>query len=409
MRTFVLGGYGKTGRPVVELLAADESVTKIAVAGRNLDQATAFAAAVGDKAVAVQADGTTEDTLASQLTDYDIVLNAASTDTTMPALRAAIRTGVDYCDVVTFENEIDRAIELSPEAESAGITAVVANGVHPSVTNLMGVHSAHQLDQIEQLQLGDASMYEFENGRDLTPKQWRKDPQESLATLADFRGGTEWQMHMVSQAGARTARDYTDGRWVEVDPVSTGVVVPQQDGGNMIAHPHLSTAPLFGALPTDLGAAPPVEMLFSPLPPQLHDRLRELATRVLQGDIEAGTAMDLFFATIEGDPDHWLTLPADYLPSAKTWARAVGVKDGKAARATCWFTPPAWDVGGYLLTSVALVAAARMVLRGDVLERGVTAAETAFDPLSFFTHCAYLLGDYLPDGELVRESFEYLA
>ena len=83
-------------------------------------------------------------------------------------------------------------------------------------------------------------------------------------------------------------------------------------------------------------------------------------------------------------------------------------KAGRAARCTCWFTAPMWDVGGYFLTSVPLVAAALKVLRGEVRARGVLAAETAFEPLSFFDDVVALLPDAPPDGRLVDESFEWL-
>jgi hypothetical protein len=90
------------------------------------------------------------------------------------------------------------------------------------------------------------------------------------------------------------------------------------------------------------------------------------------------------------------------------WGRAVGRKEGRAARYTCWFTAPMWNVGGYFLTSVALVVAALHILRGEVRERGVMTAEKAFDPLSFFEKVAALLPDPPPDRKLIGESFEWL-
>jgi len=57
---------------------------------------------------------------------------------------------------------------------------------------------------------------------------------------------------------------------------------------------------------------------------------------------------------------------------------------------------------------VALVAAANLILRGDVSEQGVFTAEQAFKPVAFFDECARLLGDWIPEGDLVGESLEYL-
>lgn len=410
MRVFVLGGSGKVGRPVVRLLAADEGVAQVAVAGRDLERATGVAGSLGEKVVAVQADGTAEDMLVSQLNGYDVLLNTAFADSALPAIRAAIRTGIPYCDVVSFGPDIDTAAaELSSRAEAADICAVLANGIHPSITNLMGVHVARQLDEVEQLQLGDASMFDFETGRDLTPRQWLEDPQQSQVALRDSIDSTAFSLQTGLEAGAKTVLNYRDGSWQEVDPVESGADVPLLDGGSASIRPYLCSAPLFDALPTDLGARPPAEMLFSPLPPQLHDVLRELAVRVLERDIDLEAAIESFFATIADNPGRWLTLPDDYTPIAKTWTRAIGTKDGRPVRSTCWLTAPAWDLGGYLLTSVALVAATKLIVRDDVLARGVIAAEKAFNPLRFLDECAQLLGDSLPNGELTRESFEYLS
>lgn len=90
------------------------------------------------------------------------------------------------------------------------------------------------------------------------------------------------------------------------------------------------------------------------------------------------------------------------------WVRAVGRKEGRAARCTCWLTAPTWNVGGWLLTSAALVVAAHKILHGEVQERGFMTAETAFEPLTFFDKVASLMPDPPPDGRLIGESFEWL-
>lgn len=130
---------------------------------------------------------------------------------------------------------------------------------------------------------------------------------------------------------------------------------------------------------------------------------------ILAGDIDAETAASAFYETAESDPHRWLTLPDDYVPIPKMWVRAVGRKGGRAARSTCWFTAPMWDVGGYFLTSVALVATTLKILRGEMRKRGVMTAERAFEPLSFFDEVVALLPDQLPDGRRIDESFEWLG
>ena len=67
-----------------------------------------------------------------------------------------------------------------------------------------------------------------------------------------------------------------------------------------------------------------------------------------------------------------------------------------------------WNVEGYFLTSVALAVTVHKILRGEIRERGVMTAETAFEPLSFPDDVVALLPDPPPDGKLIGESFEWL-
>ena len=320
-----------------------------------------------------------------------------------------MRSGAHYCDV-SFAAVLEEAQRLAPEARAAGITAILANGIHPSISNLMGVHVARQLDEVVQLQLGEASIYNFQTGGELTPRQWLEDPEESLAALQAYRGTITWMLGIEQQIATRPALAYRDGEWVEADPVTSGVDVPVGQGRTIPLCPYASTEPLFGSLPVDLALAPPVEMFFSPLPPQLYDVLWEQALRVRRGDADAEAVAAAFYDTVERDPQRWLTLPDGHTPAPpKIWARAVGRKEGRAARCTCWFTGPAWNVGGYLLTSVPLVATALQVLRGEITERGVMAAEAAIEPQPFFDQVAALLPERLPDGRLIGDSFEWMG
>jgi len=215
-------------------------------------------------------------------------------------------------------------------------------------------------------------------------------------------------LQAVQENSIRTVLDYQDGRWIEVDPITSGLEAPLPQGGTITSYPYASIDPLFGGLPRDLSRASPVEVYFSPLPPQLHDLLREQALRVVGGQSDSDTAVSYLYDTVESDPHRWLTLPDDFVATPELWARAVGRKEGRAARCSCWFTAPMWDVGGYLLIGAAQAAAVRRILRGEIRERGVMTADTAFEPLSFFDEVATMLSESLPDGRVIAESLEWL-
>jgi len=327
MKVFALGGYGKVGFPAIKLLAQSDLVTEIAIVGRSLERAEKAATEIGEKAIAVHADGTDEQKLTSLLAG-DIIMNAAIDEAVLPTIRAAIRTGMHYCDANVV---IEQALQLASEAEAVGIIAIVANGVSPGISNLMGVYVARQLEEVEQLQLGRADIYNFQSGRELTPRQWLEEPRQSLTALHEFRPFIAWMLRRLQDNGIRTVRVYHDGRWEETDPVRSGLDVPMTQGGTITSYPYVSGDPLFGSLSPGLSRVPPVEMLFSPLPPQPHDVLREHALRVLGGNIDSETATKSFYDTVESDPHRWLTLPDDFVPIPKMWVRAVGRKEGRAA------------------------------------------------------------------------------
>lgn len=405
MKVFALGGYGKVGLPAIQLLAQSDTVTEIAIAGRNLEQAEWAATEVGEKAIPVQADGADEQKLTALLAGYDIIINAAYDNLVLPSIRAAIRNKAHYCDANIV---VEEASVLTTDAASAGITSIVATGVSPNISNLMGVYVVRQLEEVDQLQLGRADIYNFQNGDELTPLQWLEEPQKSLAALREFRQFILWVLGIIQKNGLRTVRSFNDGRWVETDTFGIGVDVPLTEGGTITSHPYFVGDPLFPSIPQDLSIASPVEFLFSPFPRQLHDLLREYSSRVAEGSMDSETATNSFFDKVESDPPRWLALTDDFAPIPKMWLRAVGRKEGRSARCSCWLTAHMWNVGGYFLTSVALAAAVRMILRGEIQERGVIAAEIAFEPLAFFDEVVSLIPDPPPGGKMISESFEWL-
>ena len=407
MKVFTLGGYGKTAIPAVKILVQSDIVSEIAIAGRNLERARKAAVEIGEKATAIQADGTDIHQMLSLLAGYDIVMNAAYNDTVLPVLHACIRTGSDYCDVA-WGDLLKEAAQLDSEAITAGITAVVATGISPCISNLMGIHVARQLDEVEQLQIGRTDIYDFQSGFEVTPKQWLEDPKESLEAMQKFRPFLSWVFQKLHNGGARTVRVYQKDQWVDVDPIRNGMDTPLPRGSTIISYPYSSADDSWGTLPRNLSNTPPVEVTHSLFPPQLDDKLRELVKHMLEGVINKDTAVNSFYNIIERDPQHWLTTTEDLISPAKIWVTAVGRKQNRAARCCCWFTAPMWNVGGYFLTSVALAVAVLKILRGEVTKNGVMEAEKAFEPLSFFKDVAALLPELSPGEKMIDESFEWL-
>lgn len=407
MKVFLLGGYGAVGLLSAELLVKSDLVSEIALAGRSMERAQQAAAAIGEKAIAVQVDATDGKQLASLVAGYDLIVNSVSNQVALPTLHAAVRTGTHYCDVGWGRDFITQMSEVGAAARDAGITAIICTGISPCITNLMGVHAANQLDVTEQIMGGRA--WVFQGARALTPQQWLENPTENLAVLHEFKDFLEWMLQVAQEAESRTVRTYQDGQWMDEDPLTNGLQAPLLQGGTVIAYPYGSYEPLFDSLPQDLARARPVEVWFTPFPSHLHDFFREQALRVSAGSVDPATALSSFYETIENDPERWLTVTDDFVAFSPDWVTSVGRKEGRAARYNCWLAPTLWDEqSAWFLTSVPLTVAVLSILSGETQERGVMTAETAFEPLSFFDEVVDLLPEPPPDGKLIGESFEWL-
>ena len=88
---------------------------------------------------------------------------------------------------------------------------------------------------------------------------------------------------------------------------------------------------------------------------------------------------------------------------------AVGIKEGRAARYSCWLLPSMWIAqNAQHVTSGPLTVAVLKILRGEITEKGVSTAEKIFDPLPFLNEVASILPEPSSGGTFLGESFEWL-
>ncbi|MFZ4574140.1 MAG: saccharopine dehydrogenase family protein [Phycisphaerales bacterium] len=81
---------------------------------------------------------------------FDIVLGALSSHLGLGALRAVIAARKPYCDISFMAED---AIDLSAEAERAGVTAIVDCGVAPGMSNLLAGYATRLLDPCESIEI----------------------------------------------------------------------------------------------------------------------------------------------------------------------------------------------------------------------------------------------------------------
>jgi len=230
MRVVIIGGAGRYGRATTYFLANDPLVSELVIADKNVDVARAFAERLGDGVQTAEVDLRDEQSLDALLAGADIFVNTAGPyfETQIPALRAAIRCGVNYCDFSEDFQATEQALALDPEAKAANITAIIGIGLAPGITNLMAVHAVDQIDITEKLQVGWAS----DNGPGPVAIGYERGLGGRHAELAQRRGGIaagaaggeeQQRDRGPTRSGARRQR-------LRLDPLRLGVVGRPQMG-----------------------------------------------------------------------------------------------------------------------------------------------------------------------------------
>jgi len=152
MRIAVIGA-GAMGQWAVKELGMTSDVESIVVG--DVDRARAEAVASekgGGKAAACFVDASDEShaSLNEALAGCDAMVNATQHFWNLTVMRAAASAGVHYTDMGGLFHVTRRQVELDGLFKEAGVSAVIAMGGAPGVTNILAKHGAEQLDTVEE-------------------------------------------------------------------------------------------------------------------------------------------------------------------------------------------------------------------------------------------------------------------
>src|SRR5260221_6884876 len=154
MQIIVLGGAGAMGRIAVRTLTEFSDVDQITIADYNEERAHEVVAALASSKLEVkQIDVNDEERLRKLLHGADAVLNAVEYVYNLPVLRACIQEKVHYADLGGLFHMTRKLMDLSAEAEAAGITAIVGMGGTPGITNLLARAAVDQLDSVDSIRV----------------------------------------------------------------------------------------------------------------------------------------------------------------------------------------------------------------------------------------------------------------
>lgn len=364
----ILGGAGAIGRRAIAASLACSAASHVIVADISLEAAEKAAAAHPGRAEALQLDVFDEPALRAAIARADAVLNCAGPffRTSLPCLKAAIAEKRIYLDVCDGWDTTAEALRLSPQAEAAGVAAVIGLGAAPGISNLLARIAASELDRCD----------EIVTGANMDPDPLPGAPVSRAPTRA---------VHWARQLG-REIDAWRGGALSRVKPLQTiRLDMPYwgQRVFHTIGHPEPLTLP---ASVQGLKDASHVIVL---------SRREALLAEALLARVAAG-ALTPEAATLTAlDPDKRpLGLKLSVALSRRLaggfkgqlpaiFAYAEGRRDGRARRVVASITrlPPGGAAGA---AATALAIGMKMALTHRLDRRGVCAPEAILDPHIFF-------------------------
>ncbi len=144
-------GAGAMGRWAVKELGISPQVEEIVVGDCDEAQAVAVAASHGGgKARGVVVDARDRERVMAAIAGCDAMVNATQHFWNIEVMHAAAAAGVHYTDMGGLFHVTRQQVELDGEFRAAGVTAVIAMGGAPGVTNILAKYGAEQLDSVEE-------------------------------------------------------------------------------------------------------------------------------------------------------------------------------------------------------------------------------------------------------------------
>ena len=134
----ILGGYGNTGRPLVDLLLR-ETDARMILAGRSLEKAQSLADRLNrslpePRLRGMALDASQPESLAKAFAGVDMVVVASSTTRyAAQVAQAALHAGIDYLDIQYSPQKFAVLHALSTQIEAAGRCFITDGGFHPGL------------------------------------------------------------------------------------------------------------------------------------------------------------------------------------------------------------------------------------------------------------------------------------
>ncbi|MGQ4648526.1 saccharopine dehydrogenase NADP-binding domain-containing protein [Lyngbya aestuarii] len=153
-RVLILGGRGRIGSCVAQDLI-NHTQAQITVTGRQAIPEVTARQQGETRAQFLVLELADRESLRDAIAAHNLVIHCAGPFLYRDAsvLQLCIEQGVNYLDVSDNRAFTRKALALSEQATTAGITAIVNSGIFPGISNSMVRHDVERLDQPEKIHL----------------------------------------------------------------------------------------------------------------------------------------------------------------------------------------------------------------------------------------------------------------
>jgi lysine 6-dehydrogenase len=153
MKILVLGA-GRMGHGAAfDLIHNSPDVRRVTIADYEFSKAKAVAEAVGGQIEAVQADAANFDETCALFTGHQAVISCVNYWHNEALSRAAIKTGVNFCDLGGNNYVVDGQLAMDADAKAAGINIIPDCGLAPGMVSILAMHGASRFDELDQVHI----------------------------------------------------------------------------------------------------------------------------------------------------------------------------------------------------------------------------------------------------------------
>lgn len=147
-------GSGLMGGALAFDLARSKNVERITLADLDLERARKTAAHIGsDRVKAIPLNVEYYDEVISAMAGHDCAIGAASYRYNYSISKAAIETGVHYCDLGGNDDVVERQRTLHSTAREQGVLIVPNCGLAPGMANVLAAGGAKQFDKVDTMRV----------------------------------------------------------------------------------------------------------------------------------------------------------------------------------------------------------------------------------------------------------------